>query len=168
MILKFKDKIPKISKNVFIHETAVVIGDVEIGDFSSIFPNAVVRGDRDKIVIGKYVNVQDNATVHVSKGYGVYIGDFTSIGHNAVVHGCRIGKNVLVGMGAVVMNGAEIGDNSIIGAGAVVTEKKKFPERSLIVGVPAKVVREVSDEEIVNIKKNAEIYYKLAREYMKG
>ncbi len=168
MILSFKGKFPKLSKNVFVHESAVVIGEVVIGDFSSIFPNAVVRADRDKIIIGKYVNIQDNATVHVSKGYSVQIGDYTSIGHNAVVHGCKIGKNVLIGMGAIIMNGAEIGDDSIVGAGAVVTENKKFPKKSLILGVPAKVVRELTEEEIQTIKKNAEIYCKLAREYMQG
>ncbi len=167
MILEFKGKFPRISKNVFIHETAVVIGNVEIGDFSSIFPNAVVRGDRDKIVIGRYVNVQDNVTIHVSEGYSVYIGDYTSIGHNAVIHGCKIGENVLIGMNAVVMNGAEIGSNSIVGACALVTENKKFPERSLIIGVPARVVRELSEEEVEMIRKNAEIYRKLAEEYMR-
>ncbi|NOY11453.1 MAG: gamma carbonic anhydrase family protein [Archaeoglobi archaeon] len=152
-------------ERVFIADTAVIKGDVEIGDDSSVWFNAVIRGDLDKVVIGRRTNVQDNAVIHVDEGFPTVVGDNVTIGHSAVVHGCRISDNVLVGMNAVVLNGAEIGKYSIVGAGAVVTGKK-FPERSLIHGVPAKVVREITDQEMELIERSWKEYLKLKDRYL--
>ncbi|WP_456478339.1 gamma carbonic anhydrase family protein [Geoglobus ahangari] len=152
-------------ERVFIADTAVIRGDVEIGDDSSVWFNAVIRGDLDKVVIGRRTNVQDNAVIHVDEGFPTVVGDNVTIGHSAVVHGCRISDNVLVGMNAVVLNGAEIGEYSIVGAGAVVTGKK-FPERSLILGVPAKVVREITDQEMELIERSWKEYLKLKDRYL--
>ncbi len=167
MLASFRGISPRLGRDVFVAGSAQVIGDVEIGDFSSVWYNTVLRGDRDRIKIGRYSNVQDGAVVHVSKGYPVEIGDFVSIAHGCVVHGCRIGSNSLIGMGAVVLNSVEVGENCLVGAGAVLTEGKYFPPNSLILGVPAKVVRELSREEVKAIKKNAEVYHGLAKEYMR-
>ncbi|MDP3035874.1 MAG: gamma carbonic anhydrase family protein, partial [Methanobacteriaceae archaeon] len=125
--------------------------------------NAVIRGDIESIIIGNFSNVQDNCVVHSSREYPVELGDYVSIGHGAVVHGCKLGENVLVGMNATILNGAEIGENSIIGAGAVVTEGKKFPPESLIIGLPAKAVRTLSEEQIKSIKDNALRYVELSK-----
>lgn len=152
-------------ERVFIAENAVVKGDVEIGDDSSVWFNAVIRGDLDRVTIGKRTNVQDNAVIHVDEGFPTVLGDNVTVGHSAVVHGCVIADNVLIGMNAVVLNGAEIGEYSIVGAGAVVTGKK-FPERSLILGVPAKFVREVTDQEIELIERSWKEYLKLKDMYL--
>ena len=167
MLLSFRGVSPRLGKEVFIADSAQVIGNVEIGDFSSVWFNAVLRGDRERIRIGRYSNVQDGAVVHVSEGFPVEIGDFVSIAHGCVVHGCRIGSNSLVGMGAVLLNGVEVGENCLVGAGAVLTEGKSFPPNSLILGVPAKVARELSSEEVEAIRKNAEVYCALAKDYLR-
>lgn len=156
----------KIGRNVFIADTAVVRGDVEIGDDSSIWFNAVVRGDVDYIRIGKETNIQDNVVVHVDEGEPCEIGDRVTVGHSAVVHACRVADNVLIGMGAIVLNGAEIGEYSIVGAGAVVTGKK-YPERSLILGVPAKPVRELNEREIEMIETSWKNYVRLKERYLR-
>lgn len=123
---------------------AKVIGDVKIGKKSSVWYNAVIRGDLAPIKIGSYSNIQDNCVIHVTDKHGVKIGDYVSVGHGAILHGCKIKDNVLIGMNATVLNAAVINENSIVGAGAVVTENKEFPPGSLILGVPAKVVRELT------------------------
>ncbi|HEY3360674.1 MAG TPA: gamma carbonic anhydrase family protein [Methanosarcina sp.] len=165
MIINFKGKKPKISETAFIADSADVIGDVEIGDFSSVWFNAVIRGDRNKIKIGNRTSIQDNVVIHVDPENGVQIGDDVSVGHGAVLHGCRIESNVLIGMNSTVLNGAEIGKNSIVGANALVSEGKKFPENSLIIGVPGKVKRETEESEVKAIKENAEEYVEFVREY---
>lgn len=152
-------------EDVFIAPGARVVGKVKIGRFSSVWFNAVLRGDKDYIKVGSCSNIQDNATVHTSEGFPVEIGDYVSIGHNSIVHGAKIGNFVLVGMGAIIMNGAEIGERSIVGAGALVTQGKRFPPGSLIVGFPAEVRRKLTEEEKESIKKNAESYCELARQY---
>lgn len=144
---------------------AQVIGDVELGEDVSIWHGAVLRGDTDSISIGNRSNVQDNCVVHCTKGYPVEIGDNVSVGHGAVVHGCKLDDNVLIGMNATVLNGARIGKNSIVGAGAVVSEGKEFPENSLILGVPAKRVKDVTPEQIQMIQNNADNYVKLSKQY---
>ncbi|EHP86468.1 gamma carbonic anhydrase family protein [Methanotorris formicicus] len=150
-------------KNVWIAKNATIVGDVELEEDVSIWYNAVLRGDLDKIIVGRGSNVQDNCVIHVSKNYPTIIGKYVSIGHGAVVHGCRIGNNVLVGMNATILNGAKIGDNCIIGANALVTQNKEIPPNSLVLGVPGKVVRELSEEEIKSIKENALRYIDLAK-----
>jgi carbonic anhydrase/acetyltransferase-like protein (isoleucine patch superfamily) len=159
-------KAPKISKKAYIHPTAYVIGDVEIGDLTSVWHYVVIRGDNDSIKIGNESNVQENSTIHTDPGYKVVIGDSVTIGHNAVIHGAMISSNVIIGMGAIILNGARIGEYSIIGAGAVVTQNTEIPPYSIAVGVPAKVIRKVSEEEIRLIKENAEEYLRHTRRFL--
>ena len=151
--------------SIVICPGAQVIGDVELGEDVSIWHGAVLRGDTDSITIGDNSNVQDNCVVHCTKGFPVEIGKNVSVGYGAVVHGCKLEDNVLVGMNATVLNGARIGKNSIIGAGAVVSEGKEFPEGSLILGVPAKAIKQVSEEQIKLIQNNADNYVKLSKQY---
>ncbi|AAB86061.1 gamma carbonic anhydrase family protein [Methanothermobacter thermautotrophicus] len=143
---------------------ARIVGDVRIGDGSSVWYNAVLRGDLEPIEIGRCSNIQDNCVVHTSRGYPVRVGDCVSVGHAAVLHGCIVADNVLIGMNSTILNGAVIGENSIVGAGAVITSGKEFPPGSLIIGTPARAVRELSDEEIESIRDNARRYALLARE----
>lgn len=165
MIKNLKGIKPNINEDTFIAENASVIGDVNIGEGTSIWYNAVLRGDIENITIGKYSNIQDNSTVHTATNIPTKIGDYTVVGHNAVVHGCTIGDNCLIGMGAIILNKAVIGDNCIIGAGAVITEEKIIPPNSLVLGVPGKVVRQVTEEEIKSVNDNAIRYYELYKKY---
>ncbi len=151
-------------KNNKILPGAHVIGDVTLGNNVSIWYNAVVRGDIEPISIDDNSNIQDNCVVHVSKDYPVKVGKKVSVGHNAILHGCTIDDNVIVGMGATVLNGAHIQKNCLIGAGALVTENKTFPEGSLIIGMPAKAVRKLTEEEIDSLTENANEYVKLSQE----
>ena len=144
-----------------------MIGDVEIGDLSSVWFNAVIRGDRNSIKVGNRTNIQDNVVIHVDSINVVQVEDDVSVGHGAVLHGCKIGNNVLIGMNSTVLNGAVIGKNSIVGANTLISEGKKFPESSLIIGVPGKIRRETEDEEIKSIAKNATEYVKSVIEYRK-
>ena len=155
---------PKIDDSVKLFKGSHVIGDVIIGENSSVWYNAVIRGDRGPIVIGKYSNVQDNCVIHCSDILTTTLGDYVSVGHGAIIHGCQIGENVIVGMNATILNDAKIGHDSIVGAGSVVTEGKEFPDRSLILGTPGKLIRELSDEEVEKLKLNALVYVKLANE----
>lgn len=161
MIKDLYGKKTNIHKEVFIAETADVVGEVNIGQGSSIWYGAVARGDMDYVRIGIYTNVQDNATLHVAKNSPCEIGDYTTIGHNAIVHGCKVGDNCLIGMGSIILNGAVIGDNCIIGAGTLITEGMIIPSNSLVMGSPGKVRRKVSTEEIETVKYNAVKYEKL-------
>ncbi len=152
-----------IDESVYIAPGAQVIGDVHIGKDSAVWYNAVVRGDSAAIVVGNRTNIQDLACLHVDKQYKLEIGDGVTIGHSAIVHGCIVGSNVLIGMGAIVMNGAHIGDNCIIGAGALVTENAEIPDGSMVYGYPAKVIRQLSSDEIDSIRNNADLYVEHAR-----
>ena len=154
-----------IEDSIVICPGAQVLGDVELGEDVSIWHGAVVRGDTDSITIGDNSNVQDNCVVHCTSGFPVVIGENVSIGHGAVVHGCRLDDNVLIGMNATVLNGAHISKNSIVGAGAVVSEGKEFPEGSLILGVPAKAVKQLTPEQVQLIQNNADNYVKLSKQY---
>ena len=147
-----------------IYDGAHVVDDVTLGDKVSVWYNAVVRGDLEPVTVGERSNIQENSVVHVSTNYPVKIGKNVSIGHNAIIHGCTIEDNVLIGMGAIVLNGAHITKNCLVGAGALVTENKTFPEGSLIIGSPAKAVRELTKEEIKEISENADEYVELAFE----
>lgn len=154
-----------IDKSVFIADGAKIIGDVEIGKNSSVWFNAVIRADSDKVKIGENSNVQDNSVIHTSEGFGVQIGDNVTIGHGAIIHGCTVKDNVMIGMGAIVLNGAVIEENSIIGAGALITQGKVIPSGSLAFGNPCKIVRQLTDEEISSISRNAKSYVKEAEKY---
>ena len=157
-LIEYKGKKPVLGNRVFVAEGARIIGDVEIGDDSSVFYNAVIRADLAEIRIGARTNIQDNVTIHLSTDVGVHIGDDVTVGHNAILHACDVDNDVLVGMGAILMDGVHIKSNSVVAAGAVVTQNKEFPERSLIVGAPAHVVRELTEEEIRKFHENAEHY----------
>jgi len=167
MLLKFQDKMPFIHEETYIAENAVIIGDVTIGNESSVWFGAVVRGDGMPVRIGAQTNIQDNATVHSGANYAVKLGNRVSVGHNAIVHGCTIDDNVVVGMGAIIMNGAHIGSNSIIGAGALVRENMDIPEGSVVVGSPARIIKEVSTTHLEFIVKNAGRYVYLTGIYLK-
>ena len=158
-------KNPTIGKNVYIAEGAVVRGDVTIGDESSVWFNAVIRADREPVVIGRGTNIQDNSVVHVETGAGVVIGNHVTVGHNAVVHGCTIGDISLIGMNAVIMNNAVIGKNCIVGACALVTQNAVIPDGSLVMGCPAAVTRMLTPEEIASNTDNARHYVQEAAAY---
>jgi len=167
MLYKHKKKIPKIAENTFIAPGSRIIGDVEVAEHSSIWYNAVVRADLAKIKLGKYSNVQENSTVHVESNQSVDIGDYVTIGHNAVIHACKIDNKSLIGMNATILSGTWIGEGSIVGAGAVVPENSKIPPNSLVLGIPAKVIRSITKEKIIELKQHAIHYAELAVEQKK-
>ena len=150
-IYALDDKTPALPPDgqFWIAPNATIIGDVVVEPGASIWFGAVLRGDNDRIHVGADANVQDNAVIHVDPGFPTSIGTGCTIGHNAIVHGCTLGDGVLVGMGATVLNGAQIGAGSVIGANALVTEGKVFPENSLIVGAPARAVRQLTPEQVM-------------------
>ncbi len=161
----YLDAKAQIHPSAFVAPGADVMGDVTLGEESSVWFQAVLRGDINRIVIGPRSNVQDGAIVHLSDDHGTYVGELVTIGHKAILHACTIADEVLVGMGAIVLDGAEIGARSIIGAGALVTGGKQIPPGSLVLGSPAKVVRTLSLEEQAGIKGWAEKYVAVSREY---
>ncbi|RLF75516.1 gamma carbonic anhydrase family protein [Thermococci archaeon] len=162
VIYEVNGKRPKIHETAFVDENAYIIGDVVLEEKTSVWPSAVLRGDIEQIYIGKGSNIQDNVSVHTSHGMPTILGEYVTIGHNAVIHGAKIGNHVIIGMGAIVLDGAKIGNHVIIGAGALIPPGKEIPDYSLVVGVPGKAVRRLSEEEIEMTKKNAEIYMELA------
>lgn len=165
MIIPFKSKSPEISPGAYIVPTAAVIGDVTLDDECSVWFNAVIRGDVCPITIGKRSNIQDNVVIHTSWGHNVEIGQDVSVGHSAVLHGCKIGNNVLIGMNATVLDGADIGENCIIGAKALIAPGKKIPPGCLVLGVPGKMVRKLTAEDIAKVAENADVYVQLIKEY---
>ena len=154
-----------IHPSAFIAAGAVVIGDVTLGADASVWFNAVLRGDSESLRIGAGSNIQDGAICHADPGMPLIIGEGVTIGHRAIAHGASIGDHSLIGMGAIVMNGARIGRHCLVGAGALVTEGKVFPERSLILGSPARVVRPVTDDEVAMMRRTAAEYVVKARAY---
>ncbi len=150
---------PKLGEEVFVAEGSQIIGDVQLGDKSSIWFNATLRGDVMPIVIGSETNIQDGSVLHGTYGkYACIVGNRVTIGHNVILHGCKVGTGSLVGMGSIVMDGAEIGEYSVVGAGSLVTEGKKFPPKSLIVGRPAVFKRVLNDEELSFLEQSADNY----------
>ncbi len=152
-----------IQSSVKIFEGARVTGRVEIDHMSSVWFNAVLRGDIEPLTIGKYSNIQDNCVLHSSKSFPLKIGSYVSVGHAAVLHGATVQDNCLIGMNSTILNGALIRKNSIVGAGAVVTQGKEFPEGSLILGVPAKAVKKLEEDAVNSIKENALRYAEMAK-----
>jgi carbonic anhydrase/acetyltransferase-like protein (isoleucine patch superfamily) len=150
---------PKIDDDAFVAPTAVVVGAVSMGPRASIWYGAVARADHETIEIGERTNIQDGSTLHSDPGFPLVVGRGVTVGHRVVLHGARIDDDVLVGMGSVVMNGAHIGTGSIVAAGAVVTKGKEFPPRSVIAGMPAKVVREATEDDLEDIRRHAASYY---------
>ncbi|WP_417144716.1 gamma carbonic anhydrase family protein [Raoultibacter massiliensis] len=167
MIVEYKGMEPDTAQAVFVADTATVSGDVVLGEGSSVWFGAVIRGEVDSIRIGSKSNIQDNATLHSDHGCPVIIGERVSVGHNAVVHGAVVEDGCLIGMHATVLNGARIGAGSLVAAGALVKEGELIPERSLVVGVPGKVVRTLDDETVAHTAKNAQVYVDDAKEYAK-
>ena len=160
---KFLGRLPQISQAAFVAPNASLTGDVRLGKDSSVFYGAVLRGDIESIHIGEGTNVQDGAVVHLADDLPAIVGARCTIGHSAIVHACRIGDLCLVGMGAVILDGAEIGDECLIGARALVTPRTKITPRSLVIGSPAKVVRQLNDSEIASLRESAEKYIAVAR-----
>lgn len=165
MIKSFKGITPKINSKAYIAENATIIGNVSILEDSSIWFGAVLRGDVDYISIGKGSNIQENSVLHVDRNSPVNIGNNVTIGHNAIIHGCTIGNNTLIGMGAIILNGVKIGENTLVGAGTLVTQNKVIPSGVLVVGNPGKVIRNLSEDEILSLKESAKNYVIESREY---
>jgi carbonic anhydrase/acetyltransferase-like protein (isoleucine patch superfamily) len=155
---RFLRRPPRLGQGVYLAKTAVVLGDVTLGAHSSVWYGAVVRGDINRIVIGHHTNIQDNAVLHLADDFPCLLGNWVTVGHGAIVHACRIGDEVLVGMGAVILDGAVIGKQSIIGAKALVKQGMKVPPGSLVVGAPAKVVRRLTKRERAGLKLWAKHY----------
>lgn len=164
-ILSLPGRTPDIADSAYVLPGAFVSGSARIGERVGVFPGASVRADMDQIVIGDDSNLQDSVTCHVDEGSPLTVGRGVSVGHNAVIHGCTIGDGCLIGMHATVMNGAVIGDESLVAAGALVTEGTIVPPRSLVAGVPAKVRRELSDDDVAALRTNAEHYVELTATY---
>ncbi|MGR8011837.1 gamma carbonic anhydrase family protein [Streptomyces hypolithicus] len=165
LIAGLGDKMPEVHAEAFTAPTSVVIGDVTMAAGASVWYHAVLRADCGPIVLGADSNVQDNCTVHVDPGFPVTVGARVSVGHNAVLHGCTIEDDVLVGMGATVLNGAHVGEGSLIAAQALVPQGMRVPPGSLVAGVPAKVRRELTEEERAGIRLNAAMYRDLTQSH---
>jgi carbonic anhydrase/acetyltransferase-like protein (isoleucine patch superfamily) len=159
---------PRIADTAWVADSAVVIGNVELAEEASVWFGAVLRGDTETLTIGRRSNVQDGSVLHADHGFPLVLGEGVTIGHQVMLHGCRIGDGSLVGIQAVVLNGARIGRHCLVAAGAVVTEGKEFPDGSLIMGAPARVVRPLTPEQIDGLKESAQHYVDNARRYRDG
>lgn len=155
-----------MEKTYYQAPTAAVLGDVKFGDGVSVWFSSVVRGDENRIRIGKQTNIQENCTVHVEEGHPVLVGERVTVGHNTILHGCTIGDETMIGMGSIIMNGAKIGTHCFIGAGSLVTEGTVIPDGSLAFGRPAKVIRPVTEEEIHHIKESSQYYVDTAKNHL--
>lgn len=143
---------PRLGKGVYIAQSAIVLGDVRLGDHSSVWYNAVLRGDINRIVVGHHTNIQDNAVLHLADDFPCIVGNYVTVGHSAIIHACKVGDEVLVGMGAVILDGAVVGKQSLVGAKALVKQGMRIPPGSLVLGAPAKVVRKLNPEERAGLK----------------
>lgn len=154
---------PELDQSVFLAPGSKIVGRVKIGSRSSVWYNTVVRGDADSVTIGCRTNIQDGCTLHEDPGFPLVLGDGVSVGHNCILHGCRIEDNVLVGMGAVILNGAHIGAGAVIGAGSLVVQGLEIPPGHLAMGLPAKIIRPLGEEEAANFRAMADKYMKRAQ-----
>lgn len=162
---RIANKQPQVAASAFVAREATLVGEVIVGENASVWFGAVARGDNEPIRIGAGTNIQEGAVLHADPGYPLTLGQGVSVGHQAMLHGCTVGDGALIGIQAVVLNGAKIGAWSLVGAGALVTERKEFPERSMILGSPAKVVRQLSDEEVAGLKRIADNYASRSAQY---
>lgn len=162
---EFDGKRPKVDPHAYVSPRASLLGDVEVGADSSVWEFAVLRGDLNHIRVGCGSSIQDNATVHCEFMYPTEIGDYVTAGHNCVIHGAEIGSNVVIGIGAIVLSGAKVGEGSVIGAGSVVTERTEIPPNSLVLGIPGKVVKEVTPTMREEFRSNAELYVELGKKH---
>ncbi len=167
-IYQLGDLAPQLHASAWVADSAEVMGDVVMGEGSSVWFGCVVRGDSDTIRIGVGTNIQDNSTLHADPGKPLTIGDNVSVGHQVMLHGCTLGNNTLIGMGATILNGAKIGNNCLIGAGALVTEGKEIPDGSLVMGAPGKVVRQLDDKALEAVTYGAVHYQENMRRYRDG
>ncbi|CAN5252783.1 gamma carbonic anhydrase family protein [soil metagenome] len=167
-IYQLDDLKPEIHASAWVADSAQVMGDVTLAEDSSVWFGVVARGDTDAITVGKGSNIQDNSVLHADHGMPLVIGENVTVGHQAMLHGCTIGDGSLIGIQAVVLNGAKIGKNCLVGAGALVTEGKEFPDGCMILGSPAKAVRQLSPEQIEGLKMSAQHYMDNARRYKTG
>lgn len=165
VVKDFNNITPKIHETAFVAPNSTVIGDVVLGENTTIWYNAVLRGDIDSIVVGDNTNIQEGCILHCKKGIEVRLGSHVTIGHGAILHSCSIGNNTLVGMGAIVLDSAEIGNNCLVAAGSVVTPRTKIPDGCLVAGSPAEIKRTLSEQEIAEIKCNANEYINLLKYY---
>ena len=161
-LLPHGDKFPELAPSAWVAPGAYVVGDVHLGEESSVWYGAALRGDTEPIRVGARTNIQDGCILHADPGYPAIVGDDCVVGHNAIVHGCEIANGCLIGMGATILNGARIGEGSIVAAGALVPEGREYPPRSLIVGIPAKAVKEVGEEQSRSIEHGVREYVERA------
>lgn len=169
MLRPYRGRVPLVHATAFVDASAQVIGDVEIGQESSVWMNVVIRGDVHRVRIGKRSNIQDGTVVHVMRGtHATTIGDDVTIGHAALVHGCTLADRILIGMGAILLNGVEVGENSIVAAGTLIPERTQIPPRSLVMGSPGKVKRPLTDEEVASILEYSERYVGYRLDYMQA
>lgn len=164
-LLPYQDRFPQVPDSAFVAPGAYLIGAITLGEQASVWYGAVLRGDTEPVSIGARTNVQDGCIFHADPGFPAIVGEDCVVGHRAVVHGCEVEDGCLIGMGATILNGAKIGRGSIVAAGALVPENKEFPPHSLIVGVPARRVKEVTDEQAREIARGAETYVERAAEH---
>ena len=162
------ERTPQVAETAWVAESAQVIGGVALGSDSSVWPGVVIRGDSGPISVGEGSNIQDNSVLHADEGVPLTIGKHVTVGHQVMLHGCTVGDESLIGIGAIVLNNAKIGRNCLVGAGALVTEGKEFPDGSMIVGSPAKVVRQLTPEQIEGLRRSARHYMDNARRYRAG
>ncbi len=167
-IYQLGDDAPRIAATAWVADSAQVIGRVALGEGASVWYGAVLRGDNDWITLGARSNVQDGSVLHTDMGFPLTLGDDVTVGHQVMLHGCTVGDGSLIGIQAVVLNGARIGANCLVGAGAVVTEGKAFPDHSLIIGAPARVVRQITPEQIARMRLGAAHYVENAQRHRLG
>ncbi|MGE6488684.1 gamma carbonic anhydrase family protein [Paenisporosarcina sp. NPDC076898] len=165
MIIPFKGKTPELAKTVFLAPGAKLIGEVQVGEESTIWFNAVLRGDEGLISIGKRCSIQDNSTIHLYEDAPVMVEDEVTVGHNVILHGCKVGRRSIIGMGSTILDHAEIGEECIIGANTLIPPGKKIPPRSLVVGSPGKVVRELNDKDFAIIQLSIDTYVQKGYDY---
>jgi carbonic anhydrase/acetyltransferase-like protein (isoleucine patch superfamily) len=163
---RYGERVPSVHESVFVAPGASVIGSVVLSENVSVWFGATIRGDNDTITVGKNSNVQEGAVLHTDPGLALSVGENVTIGHQAMLHGCTIGAGSLIGIQAVVLNGAVIGKGCLVGAGAIVTERKVFPDRSLIIGSPARVARVLTDEDVEKLLRSAAIYVERRAQFL--
>ncbi|OZM58182.1 gamma carbonic anhydrase family protein [Lottiidibacillus patelloidae] len=165
MLYPFLDKFPQVDKSVFVAPGAHIIGDVSVGEDSTIWFNAVIRGDEAPIKIGKRCNIQDNTTCHLYEQFPLVLEDEVSIGHNVILHGCTIRKGALIGMGSTILDGAEIGEGALIGANTLIPSGKKIPPNTLVLGSPGNVVRELTEKDRELIRLTIDTYVEKGKQF---
>ncbi|MCM3636716.1 gamma carbonic anhydrase family protein [Sporosarcina luteola] len=165
MLVPYKGDKPELHPTVFVAPGAKVIGNVQVGEESTIWFNTVLRGDEGPITIGKRCSIQDNSTIHLYEGAPVVVEDEVTVGHNVILHGCKVGKRTIIGMGSTILDHAEIGEECIIGANTLIPPGKKIPPRSLVVGSPGKVVRELNEKDFEIIQLSIDSYVEKGYDY---